>query len=145
MRLTARDVFRAVHVVVLSFHSCCRLSPAGSVYEAKLKNIVPPNISFGATGGLVFSTLSDAFMRDSISSVDYLIQNGVHVNVLSGQLDLIVDVLCSEAWIAKLAWSGLPAFNAAQENVISIGGVPQAMLQQYQNFHLWKVFRAGHM
>lgn len=121
------------------------LSPDGSVYKEKLSKIVPPGVVFGANSGLVFDTLSNAFMVDSIAAVDYLLANQVKVNILSGQLDLIVDVLCAEAWMAELKWPGLSEFLNKDETVIEIGGIPQAMVTNYQNLWLWKVFRAGHM
>lgn len=86
-------------------------------------------------------------MRPGVEAVEFLLNNNVTVNVYSGQLDLIVDVLCTSDWINNglTGWPGLPVWKQQAENPITIGGVPQGFVRSYQNFAFWKILRAGHM
>ncbi len=118
-------------------------SPGGSFYQ-KVQNIVPSNVSFGGQANQVFSELSDAFMRSGVYAVEYLLTQPLKVNVVSGQLDIIVDALCTEMWINNMTWSGLPQFKAAPEQFINIAGVPQGIWRSFTNFAFYKIFRAGH-
>ena len=66
------------------------------------------------------------------------------MNVISGQLDIIVDALCTEQWINNMTWAALPQYRQAKEQFITIDGIPQGAYRSYQNFAFFKVFRAGH-
>lgn len=120
-------------------------APGGWFYQ-QVQSVIPSNVVWGAQGNQVFEALSNAFMRPAVTSVEYLIANGLDVNVVSGQLDLIVDGLCTDAWINQMSnWTGLAQWQQAPNNPVSIQGVPQAFVQQYQNFRFWRILRAGHM
>ena len=106
---------------------------------------MPSGVSFSSQSGEVFNKLSDAFMRPAVWAVEYLLENEVHVNVYSGQIDIIVDALCTEQWINNMTWSGMSAWKAAQEQDLVIDGIPQGIYRNYENFSFFKIFRAGHM
>jgi serine carboxypeptidase 1 len=118
--------------------------PGGSFYE-QVKSVVPSNVHYGSQSGQVFSTLSDAFMRSGVWAVEFLLKSGVHVNVYSGQLDIIVDALCTENWINNMTWTGLSKWQQQPEVGISIDGVPQGFVRSFENFAFYKIMRAGHM
>lgn len=63
----------------------------------------------------------------------------------SGQLDIIVDALCTEQWINNMTWAGLPQWQQQPEQPIAIGGIPQGFVRSYKNFAFYRIFRAGHM
>ncbi len=129
-------------------------------FYSKVQGLIPSGVTFGGQGNQVFSQLSDAFMRcvssgafffrdspfcsSGVYAVEYLLTQPLSVNVISGQLDIIVDALCTEQWINNMTWSGLPQYKQAAEQFITIGGVPQGAYRTYQNFSFYKVFRAGH-
>lgn len=119
-------------------------APGGSFYS-KVQSVIPPSVSYGSQSGTVFNMLSDAFMRPGVWAVEYLLSQGLHVNVYSGQLDAIVDVLCTETWINSMTWPGLAAWKNQSETNLVINGIPQGFYRSYQNFNFYRIFRAGHM
>jgi len=118
--------------------------PGGSFYQ-KVQSAIPSNVNYGSQSGQVFSHLSDAFMRSGVWAVEFLLKSGVHVNVYSGQLDIIVDALCTETWINNMTWTGLSTWKQQPEVGISIDGVPQGFVRSYKNFAFYRIMRAGHM
>jgi serine carboxypeptidase 1 len=109
-----------------------------------------PNFQFDSQGGRVFSRMGNAFLMSGVEKVDYLLNKGIKVYVLSGQVDLIVDSLCIERWMQTLQWPGLTAFNSAPRQAISLD--PNAAdyhvdlyIQQYSNLNFVSVTNSGHM
>lgn len=72
--------------------------------------LVPATKIYNDQDDTVFTQMSNAFMTDGTEQVQFLINAGKSVNVFSGQLDLIVDTLCTCSWINKLTWS--PSFSS---------------------------------
>eukprot|EP01118_Nematostelium_gracile_P007190 TRINITY_DN2326_c0_g1_i2.p1 TRINITY_DN2326_c0_g1~~TRINITY_DN2326_c0_g1_i2.p1 ORF type:complete len:427 (-),score=123.79 TRINITY_DN2326_c0_g1_i2:56-1291(-) len=106
---------------------------------------VPDNVTWGENSDTVFSYMSGDFMRPAYDKVDILLKAGYQVAVYSGQLDIIVDVICINNWIDKLTWAGLPGFLNSTRNPVQINQVPQGFSKSFQNFQLWNVLGAGHM
>jgi carboxypeptidase C (cathepsin A) len=119
----------------------------GSNFTTMLGSIVPPNVSYNAQSGLVFNFMGGDFMNDGISQVDEILAAGYEVNILTGQVDLIVDVVCMQSWVKKLMWPDLPAFWQAPRNSITVPGAQNVggFVQQYKNLRIWQVNLAGHM
>jgi len=111
----------------------------------KQKLGIPSNITWGGQSGDVFNAMSGQFMRSGIDDVEYLLEANYQVAVYSGQLDLIVDVICTEKWMDQLTWSGMAQFQVAPKNIASINGIPNGWSKQYQNLQFWAVYNAGHM
>ena len=112
--------------------------------------VIPAGVTFNGQANQVFAMMGKAFARDSIAQVQTLIDAGVSVNILGGQLDLIVDNLCIVNWIKKLTWSKLKTFLAAPRNAavidpLSLTPTVNAFVQQYANVRFWQVPGAGHM
>jgi len=111
----------------------------------KKLGIIPANVTWGGQAGQVFEYMESAFMFPSINSVDTLLKQGLPVVVYSGQLDLIVDVICTEKWMNKLTWSGMNGFSKAKRQLISINGNANGFSQIYENLSMYNIFRSGHM
>jgi len=111
----------------------------------KKLGIIPANVTWGGQAGQVFEYMESAFMVPSINSVDTLLKQGLPVVVYSGQLDLIVDVICTEKWMNKLTWSGMTGFSKATRQLISINGNANGFSQTYENLSMYNIFRSGHM
>eukprot|EP00455_Lapot_gusevi_P028914 TRINITY_DN3097_c0_g1_i1.p1 TRINITY_DN3097_c0_g1~~TRINITY_DN3097_c0_g1_i1.p1 ORF type:complete len:108 (+),score=24.94 TRINITY_DN3097_c0_g1_i1:78-401(+) len=87
-------------------------------------------------------------MRDVIAGVDLLLSRNVSVTVYNGQLDLICATPGTEAWVSKLKWSGLPAFQAASKQALyaPVGNTNTAgFVKSHANFAFYFIMKAGHM
>lgn len=68
------------------------------------------------------------------------------VNVLTGQLDLIVDTPGTVLWVDRLKWPGAQTWNSvASRNPLIINGFIEGYVKQVDNLALYWVDRAGHM
>jgi len=113
----------------------------------KLK-VIPPDVTWGGQSGQVFNFMGGDFMKTAVREVDILLAEGYTVAVYSGQLDIIVDVICIDNWIKKLKWSGLYSFlDAPRISYIfdSSAPAPSGYSKTFKNFSLWNVLNAGHM
>lgn len=116
-------------------------------FTQKLGSIVPNGVSYNAQSNDVFSYMGGSFMKDGIAQVAKILNNGYKVNIYTGQVDLIVDVVCMNAWVNKLNWAHLPDFynspripmQAAGD--LNVGG----FWQSYANLTIWNINKAGHM
>ncbi|KNC48879.1 serine carboxypeptidase [Thecamonas trahens ATCC 50062] len=91
--------------------------------------------------------------KDSISSfadeVKYVLESGVPVWTLNGELDIICNYLGVQAWMDDLQWSGQSGYNAAsykpwsykENGQTKVGGSYKA----FGNFSYVSVEEAGHM
>lgn len=121
----------------------------GTNFTKMLGKLLPSYVQYNAQSNEVFSMMNESFMIDAISQVDELLAMGFEVNVYSGQLDLIVDVLCIEGWMKKLRWISLSQFLKQPRVPIyennNVFGNVAAFTQQYKNLRLWNIMKAGHM
>jgi serine carboxypeptidase 1 len=120
---------------------------ARTTWTQELGSIIPSGVSFGSQAGEVFQRMSGSFMRDGIRQVQDMIDGGLSVNVYGGQVDLIVDTLCIQAWMDKLPWSELASWKSATRAAFTepteknVAG----FVQKYKNFAFWQINQAGHM
>ncbi len=84
-------------------------------------------------------------MKPSVMAVEGLIEMGYQVVVYSGQLDIIVDVLCTESWLSQLPWTDLPEFINSPKTVHTINGNVNGFSKSYKNLSFWTILGAGHM
>lgn len=115
---------------------------------AALGSLIPPGVSFNGQANDVFNYMAGTFMLDGIAQVDAILNAGYEVHIYSGQLDLIVDVLCTEAWMSNLTWSGMSGYhNATRYPVRLPSQIEQvaAYLKEYRTLHFWQILHAGHM
>lgn len=116
-------------------------------FETSLGSLIPANVSFGKQSNEVFARMAGSFMHDGVRQVQEMIDRNISVNVYGGQVDLIVDTLCIQAWMAKLPWSKLSKFQAAQRKAFTEPGKwnVAGFVQSYENFAFWQINKAGHM
>jgi len=107
--------------------------------------IIPANVTWGGQANNVFLYLQGAFMQPGVQAVEMLLNTGYQVVVYSGQLDIIVDVICIDHWIRQMHWTGINEFESAKRQVININGKPNGYVKSYKNFSLWNILDAGHM
>jgi len=107
--------------------------------------IIPSNVTWGGQANDVFEYMQGDFMRPGVQDVDTLLALGYQVVVYSGQLDIIVDVVCIESWMSQLEWAGLSGFMDADREFQMVGGIPNGYKKSYQNLALWGIYKAGHM
>jgi len=107
--------------------------------------IIPAGVTWGGQSGDVFGAMSNDFMKSGIHAVDVLLAEGYQVAIYSGQMDLIVDVVCIDNWIQKLQWPELYNFLNAPRIPHVVDGIPLGFSKIYKNFSLWNVMMSGHM
>jgi len=112
--------------------------------RSKLK-IILSNVTWGGQSDMVFESMSGDFMKSGVKAVEFLINEGYQVAVYSGQLDIIVDVICIDNWIKKLQWSGIYNFLNAPRVPHIINSTPSGFSKTFKNFSLWNILNAGHM
>lgn len=108
---------------------------------------IPPEVTWGNQSEAVFDNLSGDFMNSVIDDVDYLLNStNVKVTVYTGQLDLIVNSLGTEAWLTKLKWPGINQWStSAKQPFTSKTGNPRAFVKKQGNFAFYWILQAGHM
>jgi len=111
----------------------------------KLGNTIPANVKWGSQSNSVFQNMVKDFMKPATRAVETLLSKKYQVAVYTGQLDVIVDVVCVNTWVEKLSWSGAASFFNAPRTVRSVGQVPVAAVKKYQNLQVWNILNASHM
>ena len=115
--------------------------------EIRNKLGIPAEVTWGSQSGHVFDYLANDFMKPVINDVDYLLNStNIKVVVYTGQLDLIVNTLGTEAWISKLTWPGIRDFlKSAKVPFASTFGNPKAFVKKQGNLSFYWILQAGHM
>jgi len=117
-----------------------------SKIKTRLK--IPPEVTWGGQSADVFDHLAGDFMNDVVGVVDSLLAKGVMVTVYNGQLDVICCTPGTEAWMAKLGWPQLKAFNSSpREPIYPAKGSKHtgAFVKRRGNLAMYYVLGAGHM
>ena len=141
----SRSIYRHVHYLHDDVDD--KLGNLMNSKYLKEKLNIPDKVVWGSQSGDVFTQLSEDFMKPVINDVEYLLnETDIKVVVYTGQLDLIVDTLGTEAWINKLNWKGLSNFKANKKEIFAGQlGRPQAFVKKEGNFSLYWILKAGHM
>ncbi|GIY12732.1 retinoid-inducible serine carboxypeptidase [Caerostris darwini] len=127
------------------------VDPLDALMNGKVRqklNDIPKNVTWGGQSTAVFEALEGDFMKDVISSVDYLLTNEswLDVNIYTGQLDLIVDTSGTLNWIDKLKWTGLKGFASTTKKPITFpGGRTGGFVKSFKQLRLFWILKAGHM
>ncbi|PIK36944.1 putative retinoid-inducible serine carboxypeptidase [Apostichopus japonicus] len=112
----------------------------------KKKLGIPENVTWGGQSENVFAKQAVDFMKSVQDIVDDLISNtSLEVVVYSGQLDLIVDSIGTEAWVNNLKWSGLSTWNATQWQSVKVNEQRTGFYKTFKNFSFFWILKAGHM
>ncbi|GIY65291.1 retinoid-inducible serine carboxypeptidase [Caerostris extrusa] len=127
------------------------VDPLDALMNGKVRqklNDIPKNVTWGGQSTAVFEALEEDFMKDVISSVDYLLTNEswLDVNIYTGQLDLIVDTAGTLNWIDNLKWTGLKGFASTSKKPITFpGGRTGGFVKSFKQLRLFWILKAGHM
>jgi serine carboxypeptidase 1 len=117
-----------------------------TAFTKSLGSLIPAGVTFGGQASKVWDAMTGTFMNDGVHQVQEMLDAGVQVNVYSGQVDLIVDTLCIQGWMARLPWALLDSFNSALRLPFYEGSKNVAgFVQKYKNLALWQIMEAGHM
>ncbi|KAG8227938.1 hypothetical protein J437_LFUL008750, partial [Ladona fulva] len=108
--------------------------------------VIPNDVYWGGQSGQVFSALYGDFMKPVTSTVETLLDNtDLDVNVVSGQLDLIVDTPGTVNWVDRLQWSGSYQWKNAPRETLVADSYIEGFTKQFNSLKLFWVLRAGHM
>ncbi|XP_046553746.1 retinoid-inducible serine carboxypeptidase-like [Haliotis rubra] len=137
--LTYIEKLYARHVAPLQAMTLDQLMN-GPVRE-KLK-IIPRNVTWGGQSGMVFVKQRGSLFN--LVPVEYLVnETPLKVVVYSGQLDLIVETLGTEAWVYRLKIADM--FREATRKPILTKGVTNGFVKTAKNFSFYWILKAGHM
>ncbi|CAN1353577.1 Serine carboxypeptidase-like 51 [Linum perenne] len=112
----------------------------------KLK-IIPPNITWGGQGDLVFSAMEGDFMRPRIHEVDELLAKNISVTIYNGQVDVICSTPGVEAWLSELKWDGLQEFLSKERTPLYCNGensTTKAFTSSHRNLGFYWILLSGH-
>uniref|UniRef100_A0A7N0UC05 Carboxypeptidase n=1 Tax=Kalanchoe fedtschenkoi TaxID=63787 RepID=A0A7N0UC05_KALFE len=108
--------------------------------------IIPPNVSWGGQGAIVFPAMEGDFMRPRIQGVDELLAKGVNVTIYNGQVDLICCTKGVELWLKKLKWDSLKEFLSKDRKPLYCGdgGATKGFVSSHKNLFFYWILGAGH-
>lgn len=69
----------------------------------------------------------------------------IQVNIITGQLDLIVATPGTVEWVNHIKWKDGAHLKDVNRNAISCNGILEGYSQIHGNFGLYWINRAGHM
>lgn len=72
-------------------------------------------------------------------------ETSIQVNIITGQLDLIVATPGTVEWVEKVQWPGAQGFGDSKRSPIGVNYVLEGYYKQHNNFALYWINRAGHM
>lgn len=81
-----------------------------------------------------------------LSLVEKLLEEtSIEVNIITGQLDLIVATSGTVDWVNKVKWAGASAYAASERKIMGVNDVLEGYYKKHNKFALYWVNRAGHM
>ncbi|XP_057831254.2 uncharacterized protein LOC131041986 [Cryptomeria japonica] len=111
----------------------------------KLK-IIPSNVIWDESSGVVFDALTNDFMQSAVDKVDELLSRGENVTIYNGQVDLICATPGTEAWVQQLKWSGLKEFNSTERIALYCNeSETKGFVKSFENLKFVWILLAGHM
>ncbi|KAF2898895.1 hypothetical protein ILUMI_07278 [Ignelater luminosus] len=111
-----------------------------------VKKALNLNVTWGAQSGDVFDTLSEDFMKSVTERMDKLLdETTVKVQVVTGQLDLIVDTPGTLQCVELLKWSRSHEWKDVPRDALSVNGINEGYQKLLGKFSMYWVNRAGHM
>lgn len=79
-------------------------------------------------------------------SVEKLLnETSIEVNIITGQLDLIVATPGTVKWVKKLKWPGAIDYKTADRKIILVDNVLEGYYKKQGNFGFYWINRSGHM
>ncbi|XP_033340669.2 retinoid-inducible serine carboxypeptidase [Megalopta genalis] len=94
----------------------------------------------------VFYKLQEDFMKPVVDKVELLLnQTNLKVDVITGQLDLIVDTPGTVNWVENMKWKYSNIWLKARRQPLVVQDVIEGYVKSYGNLAMYWVNRAGHM
>ncbi|KAB0800565.1 hypothetical protein PPYR_06305 [Photinus pyralis] len=117
----------------------------GLLMKGEVKEALKLNVTWGQMRGALFNALKEDFMKPVVDIVAKVLdETNLKVQVVSGQLDLIVDTLGTVVWVDNMKWSRSREWSTVPRTVLSVNGVNEGYQKKLGNFALYWVNRAGH-
>ncbi|XP_078042161.1 retinoid-inducible serine carboxypeptidase [Augochlora pura] len=125
-----------------------------STYDLNLDNLMNGPVkralnlttSHSTQSGTVFNRLQEDFMKPVVDKVELLLnQTNLKVEVITGQLDLIVDTPGTVNWVENMKWKYSNMWMKAKREPLVARNVIEGYVKSYGNFAMFWVNRAGHM
>lgn len=79
-----------------------------------------------------------------ISVEKLLNETKIEVNVVAGQLDLVVALPGTVNWVEHLQWPGANEFRLSERKFIGVNNILEGYYKNYEKLTLFWVNRAGH-
>lgn len=134
---------------------------------------IPRGVDFGSQSGEIDKAMAHQIMRDAKSTskkpmntqnipqimfflddethcsiltfaVSKLLWENVKVNVMIGQLDLLVPSIGVLKWIENVNWPGAENFRESKREPIVVNNVLEGYYRDHENLSIFWVNRAGH-
>jgi len=107
---------------------------------------IPKHVKWGSQSRQVFNRLAGDFMKPVIHIVEKLLnETSIEVNIITGQLDLIVATPGTVAWVNKVNWPGKAGYVSSKREYIGVNNVIEGYYKRFNKFALYWANRAGHM
>ncbi|KAJ9580538.1 hypothetical protein L9F63_024284 [Diploptera punctata] len=107
---------------------------------------IPQHVVWGGQSNDVFQHLYGDFMKPVTSVVERLLnETDLNVCVFSGVLDLIVDTPGTLDWVERLQWSGAEKWHLSERSQLTIDGIIEGYLKEYDHLSFYWILRSGHM
>ncbi|KAK5649242.1 hypothetical protein RI129_000271 [Pyrocoelia pectoralis] len=114
--------------------------------NGKIKEALKLNVTWGSQSGIVFNTLGVDFMKPVVDIVAKLLdETNLKVQVVTGQLDLIVDTPGTIVWVDNMKWSRSSEWPSVPRTALAVNGVNEGYQKKLGQFAVYWVNRAGHM
>ncbi|KAF2898896.1 hypothetical protein ILUMI_07279 [Ignelater luminosus] len=116
------------------------------IMNGPVKETLRLNVTWGKQRGSVFTALRGDFMKPVTHGVEKLLDTtNIKVQVVTGQLDLIVDTPGTVVWVDDLHWSQSNEWKTTPRNALSANGINEGYKKIRGPLSLYWVNRAGHM
>ncbi|XP_044735684.1 retinoid-inducible serine carboxypeptidase-like [Chrysoperla carnea] len=114
--------------------------------EVKQALNLPSNVYWSESNKQVFSNLSEDFMKPVIHIVEEVLNTtSIKVQVVSGQLDLIVDTPGTYKWVMGMYFKNKRHWVKAQRKPLLVNRYIEGFVKKYGTFEFYWVSRSGHM
>lgn len=72
-------------------------------------------------------------------------ETSIEVNIITGQLDLIVATPGTVEWVNKVKWAKASKYATSKRRIIGVNNVLEGYYRKQDKFALYWINRAGHM
>ncbi|KAL4586694.1 hypothetical protein LXL04_011336 [Taraxacum kok-saghyz] len=116
--------------------------------DTEIKKILKANesIVYQECSRVVGSALHDDLMKSVRYMMEYLMKkSSVKILLYSGQCDLRIGTVGTEAWVKKMKWEGRKDYLESKREIWVVNGQLAGSVQKWRNLMNVVVFGAGHL